>query len=185
MSLKQALKKIGVGVGLVHPSLGIKISADEKVRIILEHKGVYDIFVETGTSKGETLRAVKNSFTKIYSIELDPVLFERAKVQFASDTHIMLLCGNSASELAKIMRSISDPVLFWLDAHGDGEITAANSPIIGELEAVFSHPIKKHTILIDDARHFSRSTIGEIKNMAQANNYTFSIESGIFRILPR
>lgn len=183
MHLKKLIKKGLAAVGLVHPSLGIKISQDEKARIILEHKTpALKTFVETGTSQAWMVERMKDVFEKIYSIELDDSLYAKARAMFAENEKIVLLHGDSAEEIKKVLAEVREPALFWLDAHPEGPINASNSPFIAELEAVFSHPIKSHTILIDDARHFDRKSISKVKKLARAHGYRFKLENGIFRL---
>lgn len=181
--IKNRIKRLLAAVNLQHPSLGVKISQDEKASIILGHtiQG-FGTFVETGTKEGWMIEMVANRFEKIYSIELDESLYQRAREHFKNEKHIKLLHGDSAIEIRKILSEINEPTLFWLDAHNSGMITAGNSPIIRELEAIFTHPIKNHTVLIDDARHFDLKTISEMRKMSKMNNYTFAIENGIFRL---
>jgi len=59
-----------------------------------------------------------------------------------------LHCGSSADLLWDIIKSIDEPITFWLDAH------YVETPILQELVAIKSHHIKTHTILIDDVRLF-------------------------------
>lgn len=183
---KLYIKKILAAVGLYHPSLGIKISQERKAEIILEHKTPHlKTFVETGTNKGWMIERMLNRFERIYSVEFDDKLFNQAIAKFKGRSNLMLLKGDSAIEIKKIMEQIREPALFWLDAHGSGEISAENSPIIGEINAIFSHFVKNHVVIIDDARHFDRKTIQMIKKLAKLSNYTFAIESGIFRLYGR
>lgn len=51
-----------------------------------------------------------------------------------------------------MIKDINQPITFWLDAHifpprTDG---GKNCPLIEELDQIKRHPIKTHTILIDD-----------------------------------
>lgn len=182
--LKYYVKKALVWLGLYHPALGIKISPQNKSLILLEYKTFFEIFVETGTHEGDMVERMKNYFRKIYSIELDEKLYQKAKDRFKED-YIEIIHGDSAVELKKLLSKIHKPILFWLDAHWGGAITSGNSPIKKELEAIFGHSIKKHVILIDDARHFDLPTIREIKKLAKLNNYSFEIEYGLFRLYPK
>jgi hypothetical protein len=50
-------------------------------------------------------------------------------------------------QLRVLLTSIFEPVVFWLDAH-----PTCSSPILDELAVIAQHPIKTHTILIDDRR---------------------------------
>jgi len=50
-------------------------------------------------------------------------------------------------------------MVFWLDAHQTGNIRTSFDqknpfPILDEIEIIKKHPIKTHTILIDDRRSF-------------------------------
>lgn len=183
IQIKFLIKKLLASIGLFHPSLGIKISPEAKATIILEHKTPkLRVFVETGTHKGWMIEKMIDHFEKIYSIELDPSLYNQALERFKGQNKIELLYGNSAMEIKKILAKLDEPALFWLDAHDSGAITSSNAPIVDELKAIFTHPIKNHFILIDDARHFDLSTISLIKKLTKANGYKFVIKDGIFRL---
>ena len=75
-----------------------------------------------------------------------------------------LFLGDSGEKLASIIASIDEPITFWLDAHNDNELLefGKNTPILRELEAIKSHPIKTHTLLIDDVRLFNTTTFDNI-----------------------
>ena len=110
------------------------------------------VLIETGTQYGQMVSAMKRQFRSIFSIELDDVNFSLAVRNFARHRHIHILRGDSATELPKLLRSITEPCLFWLDGHSD------KTPIMDELRAVFGHKPYQHVILIDDAHCFgSRS----------------------------
>jgi hypothetical protein len=116
------------------------------------------VFVETGTFAGDMIDAVKRRFQRIVSIELDPGWHARAVERFRSDTHVSLLQGDSGVRLKEVLASLTEPALFWLDAHYSGPITArgvVDSPIAQELTALRAHPIKGHVVLIDDMRDFT------------------------------
>lgn len=116
------------------------------------------IFIETSTYLGEMVNAIKNKFSQIYSIELSPNLCKKAQEKFRNNKKIKILCGDSGKILPQILKSINEPVLFWLDAHYSSGVTARgdkDTPIIQELEIITNHHIKDHTILIDDARFFN------------------------------
>jgi hypothetical protein len=116
------------------------------------------ILVETGTYRGDTLAAVKGAFDELYSIELSQDLYRRALRRFRKEPKIHLLYGDSASVLPELLRSLTSPAVFWLDAHFSSGVTARgllDTPIWSELSAILSHDVMGHTVLIDDARHFS------------------------------
>jgi hypothetical protein len=115
-------------------------------------------FVETGTYLGEMVDAVRDKFEKIFSVELDRRLYERARKRFAKCGHISIMHGDSSTVLPEILSQITQPCLFWLDAHFSAGITArgkTDTPITEELKQILSHPFaREHVILIDDARLF-------------------------------
>ncbi len=108
------------------------------------------VLVETGTNLGHMVNIQKNRFREIYSIELDEWLAARAKRKFAAYPHIHLYQGDSGVVLPKIVPTLKDRCLFWLDAHWGDE----SAPIKQELECIYRHPIRNHVLLIDDARWF-------------------------------
>lgn len=119
-------------------------------------------FIETGTYLGFMVISTKDTFRCIYSIELDEALYRRAARKFSGSHHINILHGDSGETISTLLDSLSEPCLFWLDAHyssgaafktAKGEVI---TPIVSELKHILSHPkIKDHVILIDDAREFT------------------------------
>lgn len=149
-------------------------------------------FVETGTCLGDMVDAVKTRFTRIYSIELDNALFERAKLRFSPYGHITILQGDSGRLLPDILRELREPCLFWLDAHYSGGFTARgelDTPILVELESILRHEVRGHVILIDDARDFTGErdypTIDEVRRFVLARwpQAAFSVEHDMMRIV--
>jgi len=119
------------------------------------------IFIETGLGrKGIGVHhALAVGFDEIYSIEFYPGNIKRAQKQFKNFKQITLIQGDSGQELGKLLATIHKPVTFWLDAHFDYTKKAIEEypipltdplPILKELKAIGEHPIKTHTILIDD-----------------------------------
>lgn len=154
-------------------------------------------FVETGTFKGEMVQAMKHSFDRIISIELEESLYQAAKHRFSGDGHIDIIHGDSGKVLPDLLSTISEPCLFWLDGHyiplsvesAKGDV---DTPILQELTAIFQHPIPNHVILIDDARCFigpnpllkDYPTIQELKEFVrnQRPDLEFTVQNDIIRI---
>lgn len=138
------------------------------------------------------IKALKNNFSKIISIELFDSLYENAKKTFADYNYITLIHGDSEQKLAEVLPTVTEPVLFWLDAHYSGEGTAkgkTETPIIKELMSIFSRQNKKDVILIDDARCFDGThdypTLEQINNLVANYNYlNFKIIRDIIVIEP-
>ena len=110
-------------------------------------------FIETGTNSGSSVcKALDLGFLEIRSIEFRLDCFKHCKRKFADFDNVKLYHGDSSKDLWMVIKDIDAPATFWLDAHvfpprTDG---VKNCPLIGELEQIKNHPIKTHTILIDD-----------------------------------
>lgn len=150
------------------------------------------ILVETGTFRGEMVYTQRKIFEKIISIELSKELSEIAQKRLRRAKHIEIINGDSGKILKNITNRISQPAIFWLDAHYSGFETAKGflvTPITSELDVILSSKIN-HIILIDDARMFigenDYPTIQELKNyiLSKRNNYIFNVEDDIIRSHP-
>lgn len=131
---------------------------------LIEHKKDRKVFIETGSADGDGIEcALKSGFEKIYSIELNPILFEKCKEKFKNNKNVHLFCGSSEIELPKILELIDEPFVLWLDAHWSG------GDYIGELMDVYLpkelNSIKQYSkkfddsvIMIDDMNHYMHNT---------------------------
>lgn len=146
------------------------------------------IFVETGTYLGDGIKkALKAGFNEVYSIELDPQLYRGCVRKFVDSPNIHLYYGDSRYTLRDMIANITEPVTFWLDGHQcppykDGR---KNCPLIEELDIIKEHPIKTHTILIDDmhccgTELFDGLTQQDLvdKVLAINPNYTITFQPG-------
>jgi hypothetical protein len=148
------------------------------------------VFVETGTYKGDTLKAVSDLFRELHSIEIDEALYQEAQNRFAGEQKIQLHRGDSTTILPGIISLYKEPILFWLDGHASGGETGSgskHSPIIEELAAIMHHPVGSHIILIDDAMDFGVEPdyppIAKLQRLTR--KYAgFSIDRHIIRITP-
>ena len=139
------------------------------------------IFIETGSYDGSGIwQALGAGFKEIYSIEIMQEYFNMCSSAFASYNNVHLIFGDSSIVLWDLLKNINDRITFWLDAH----IGAAISPLLKEIEAIQEHPIKTHTILIDDLRDwhvwqngFDTDVLRE-KILLINENYKFSFEDG-------
>lgn len=111
-----------------------------------------DVFIETGTAGGESVRAASPLFKECHTIE---VVVNRANVAEYPD-NVKLHTGDSG----KLLQSISEPykghyIFYWLDAHwsepGESPEDTNECPVIQEIEAIRD---QRAVILIDDARLF-------------------------------
>lgn len=130
-------------------------------------------FVETGTGKGDGLRfALRHDFDSFNSCELDTRLTAQAYESVGDDPRwgSALRLFNVASDL--FLRTVladipvSEPILFWLDAHFPGADyghqgygaepdVAVRLPLRAELETIARmRPGGRDVLLIDDLRLF-------------------------------
>lgn len=130
-----------------------------KQKVLREYAKIYGIrvLVETGTYFGDMVEAMKVDFDRIYSIELDKDLYEKALMRFKGIDNIELVHGDSGTELERIMDKINQATLFWLDGHYSAGVTSRgekDTPIFEELRHILNATDRGHVIIIDDARLF-------------------------------
>ena len=111
-------------------------------------------FVETGAGPTLAIRAALGlGFERIVSIEIDDVIFERCRVRYQHEPRVEIVHGDCRDKLPEVLATVQEPCTIFLDAHGKSGDTSenlANKPLLDELAAIAAHPIKTHTILIDD-----------------------------------
>jgi hypothetical protein len=144
---------------------------------------------------------MKAHFQRVVSIELSPQLAKRAQGRFANDRHVQIVQGDSSRLLGSILNEFDGPVLLWLDGHYsytctvDGEqietaLGDESTPILKELESVFSQRIRNHLVVIDDARLFTGQsgypTIAEIERAVSRSKWkcTIEIANDMITLLP-
>jgi hypothetical protein len=124
--------------------------------------------VETGTRWGDTvIRAIEEGALMVVTIESDERMY-RIALEHIGDA--------LKADIDKVRVVPGDS----LDAHSDKE-----TPILRELEAISKHPIKTHTILIDDmsvyrSGHWAVS-VDDIDVAVKAINrgYRYTYEDGV------
>ena len=148
------------------------------------------VFIETGSYAGDGIKnAIFSGYEEIHSIELVEKHYQFCKSHFQFTPNVNLCLGDSVAELPSILSKLDKSATFWLDAHysgGDTTFKDTLTPLIRELVAIKNHPIKNHTILIDDLREWQREfpAIGfglkEIKEIILDINpdYVFSFADG-------
>lgn len=148
-----------------------------------------DTLIETGTQFGDMVYANRNTFDKIYSIELDGRLWALARKRFSRFDHIHIVPGDSGKTLPFVLGKINSPCLFWLDGHAmvGGARSDLITPIRQELDSILNHSLPDHVILIDDARLFRGDsdypTIEEVKEIVldRHPNWVFGVGDDIIR----
>lgn len=175
---------------------GLPPSHYQKQKVLKYYAKKFNLqtFIETGTYLGNMINSTKKTFKKIYSIELDPMFYNRASHKFKKYKHINIILGDSGEKLKDILKEINEPVLYWLDAHYFGGITGKgieNTPIIKELQQIFEHNNPDDFVMIDDARHFDGCndypTLLQLENYSKSKNsdYSLKVEKGMIILTRR
>lgn len=84
----------------------------------------YKIAIESGTFIGNGTIKLSKYFEKVYTIEIDENLFNKAIKKFANNKNIICLHGDSKQVFSKLFNDINiknKNILFWLDAHWSGD----------------------------------------------------------------
>lgn len=129
-----------------------------------EFKGDHRIFIETGSFHGDGIDlAMQAGYDRILSMDIDGANVAHCQERFelipaddrpAQNGHISVTCADSATGLLKMMKYVNEPAMIWLDAHSqlfdDEPVTENPFPLLKELQQLGKHPIKTHTVLIDD-----------------------------------
>ena len=152
-----------------------------------------EIFIETGTFRGEMLAFQLPHFKKLISIELSQELHRAACARFTAFPKVQVIQGDSGVKLGEAIKGLAAPALFWLDAHYSIGLTAGrgtSAPIFKELSCLTNRQQYPDAILIDDARlfgwDFGYPSLKAIRNFVSEHwpSHTCVVESDIICILP-
>lgn len=130
------------------------------------HKYKNNYLVESGIQLGYGIDdALHCGFPNVRSIEISPSYYARAQERFKDNPKVKLYFGDSVTMFYDIIKDINEPITFWLDGHyswgGESGFNKEHvCPVLMELEQIKKHPIKTHTILVDDRRLFVPSSCG-------------------------
>jgi hypothetical protein len=123
----------------------------------------HDVFIETGSCQGSGIRnALSAGYSEVLSIECHQGYYDFCKNLFGNDSRVKLFFGDSSKDLHSMIQPYDKPVTFYLDAHymfNDPNQDINNHPgygyvpLVDELTQIKNHPIKTHTIIIDDISH--------------------------------
>ena len=118
----------------------------------------YTTLIESGTFLGDSTEYFAEHLQRVYTIEVSDMLYERAKDRLSGLSNVEAIHGDSGVVLESLLALIDEPCVIYLDGHYSGGVTshgAKKVPIYEELQHVFSHPVKNHLVVIDDARCFN------------------------------
>ena len=155
----------------------IKDRVTDYSSLFRKYKFNYNTFVETGTHHGDGVRrALDLGFSNVISVEILEDLYNECTQKFSSEISqgkVKLFLGDPNELLPTMLELLTEPSLIFLDGHfNNGE------PLWGELDILKSHPIKNHTIIVDDFQNYFNSTEKKLKeSIREINpNYKFSFE---------
>jgi hypothetical protein len=144
------------------------------------------VFVESGSYLGDGIQdALDAGFERVISFEVAPGLYEKARLRFLNDPRVTV---HHAPSQSMKLDDIKDRAFFWLDGHFSTPETGYHRtlcPVLEELDVIARHPIKTHTILIDDVRLFGTRefmgiTIHDVQDVIRRinPNYVFTFANG-------
>lgn len=128
-------------MGAVYCSIPTKLATD------LQQRYGLTVFVESGLAQGTSSLWAESLFDTVISIETDSESVELFKARYPK-SKVQVIEGDSAIEMAWVIRDLDKPALFWLDGHSDDY-----TPVMDEIAAINSSPLP-HVIMIDDWRMF-------------------------------
>lgn len=164
-----------------------------KELVLLRNSASDNIWVETGTYRGDTTHFLSRHAKRVYSIEPEPDLFKTARARFAANRQVEIINGLSEAVLGSLLPKLTGDVSFWLDAHfssGPTHRGPQDTPIAEELRQIEEHLNRwdRVSILIDDVRHFdprlpdlaAYPPLDYLVDWARKNKLEWHIEHDIF-----
>jgi hypothetical protein len=124
---------------------------------VFEGKGIIN-FIETGCYLGEGLDAAQGHFSNYYSCDISLKYFEHCRRRFPS---VKLSYSTSDWFLLRLLYTLYEPSLFWLDAHYPAQYDKSvieseeiRFPLLDELYLIkrFKHFYEYDIIICDDLR---------------------------------
>jgi hypothetical protein len=134
----------------------IRMGPPEDLIVALQNHAGIEQFVETGTFRGNTAAWAAGHFREVTTIEMSAAIHAAFRARFASLANVRALHGDSRALLGDIVAGLSQPAIFWLDAHWSGLDTAgveAECPVLEEIARIDASS-QEHVLLVDDARLF-------------------------------
>lgn len=152
-------------------------------KVLNKYRRHSDIFIESGTHTGATVKlAISAGFKEIYTIELAKHFYDKAVQTFKPYKQVHAIYGDSVEAIPVLLKRINRPCVFWLDGHwsaGDTALGPVAVPLYQELDEIAKHPIKSHTILIDDVRLMGKEwkeiLLEEIKKRLKGINKSYRL----------
>ena len=118
----------------------------------------YPIFIETGTFNGDSTFSVEPYFNKVYTIEVSERYYNSTKSRYRGNK-IDFLLGDSSIVFEKLLPSIKNSAIIFLDGHWSSEDTGKGTkdcPLIEEINHINNLYKYRAIIIIDDFRLFEK-----------------------------
>lgn len=118
------------------------------------------VFIETGTYKGETTRLASKYFNKVYTMEIKKELYDESKKigKEQNCANITYFLGDSVEILKVLIPMVKESSIYFLDAHISGMDSGFNGkqcvPLIEELNIIVKNLEHPSIFIIDDLRFF-------------------------------
>ena len=126
----------------------------------------FNVFIETGTGDGNTIKNVQPYFEDVYTIEIKENLYKKFNENNLYE-NVKSYLGDSVKIIPEILSNLksSQQVAFWLDAHKSGKRTGKNDkdvPLYEEIENINEYyQSNEALILIDDFRLFGKIDVSK------------------------
>lgn len=119
----------------------------------------YKCFIETGTYNGGTIFSVEPYFDKLYTIEISEEYYKNTSKMY-NGRKINFLLGDSSKVFEKLLPTINEKCIFFLDGHwscGDTGKGEKEVPLLEEIKHINTLFKNEAIIIIDDFRLFGLS----------------------------
>jgi hypothetical protein len=133
----------------------------------------------------------------LYTIDIDPWCYNRARELARTSPVIKPVLGDSGKALASVLKEINSPALFFLDGHWTPVKTAAavpasrgataaaeltfygsmqsadfgTTPVTAEVALIAQHQIKNHVIVVDDVGCFENSSTTHYPSVSEFREF--------------
>lgn len=168
---------------------GVEILTGASKRVVIKEYGEkYGLkhLVETGTYFGEVAQELHPYFDLIETVEVFKPLYDQAVEKFADNPKVLCFLDDSAEFVERLAPSLTEPVLWYLDAHSSGPESggdASKEPLTRELKAIFANPPAGTVVLIDDARLLGNGTWPSIEDVKTiAAGWTIEVTDDVIRV---
>lgn len=105
----------------------------------------------------DMVAAINIDFDAVYTMELSIRLYQQACRHFCGNPKVILVQGDSDTEVKDVIARLDQPALLWLDGHLSGGNTASadqDTPVMEQSFHISAAERRYHVIVIDDARLF-------------------------------